>query len=119
MTDLILSSGLLPAAVLLIWATLMVMAARERASMAWWTELPAATAAGGAVGLLAFALIVLGPAGGFEGSAWLARVCASFAASGALFAWPLLVLRRARRRPADDWLSELAPPRVASASRRT
>lgn len=117
MTEPILSAGLLPAAMLTIWATLMVTAIRERTPMAWWTEAPAAATAGGVVGLLTFALVVLGPSGGIEGTAWLARICASFAVAGALFAWPLLVLRRARRRPVDDWVSEMAQGGAAGVAR--
>lgn len=111
MTELILSGGLLPAALVLIWATVMVAAAQQGRLQCWWTETPAALAVGGAVGLLAFGLIVAGPAGGQEGSGWLMRVCATFAVGATAFAWPLLALRRARREARFE-ASTFTPARI-------
>jgi hypothetical protein len=101
MTELIISGGLLPAALVLLWTAVVVVSMRQAQLPAWCAETPAALAVGGGVGLLAFALIVAGPAGGHEGSAWAMRVCATFAVGATAFAWPLLALRRTRRDRAE------------------
>lgn len=97
MTELILSGGLLPAALVALWTAVMVAALQRQRLSAWWIELPSALLAGAIFGLLCLMLMALGPSGGPVGSAWLARIGASAAFGAFAFAWPLLALRRAVR----------------------
>ncbi len=80
-----LSMPLLLLAAAALWAPVMLTALQCRRLLQWGAELPLAVLAGALAALAAVLLLPPGPAAGVVGlvaSAW---------------AWPLLVLRRARR----------------------
>lgn len=111
-----LPPGLLPAAALTLWAVLMYHAwhqARHQAwrqvglrhsLRAWWRSLPGALMCGTAIALAALHLLPPGPPPGLAQwgyalpAATLHAAALGFGLASAGVAWPLLVLRRARRR---------------------
>jgi hypothetical protein len=80
-----LSLPFLLLAAVALWAPVMLTALQRRRLLQWWTDLPVAALAGALAALAAVLLLPPGPA------------VAVFGLAAAAWAWPLLVLRRARR----------------------
>jgi len=80
-----LSLPLLLLAATALWAPVMLTALQRRRLLQWGAELPVAALVGALAALAAVLLLPPGPAAG------------AFGLAAAAWAWPLLVLRRARR----------------------